>query len=682
MDMFEKIIELIKETEYTKAIEKIEDIIENNNISEKDLSYANHLLGCIYNDSEYEKRNKYKAKKHFLKCIKSNFPHPYSYIGYIEDEKDNNIVLNFLKEGLLKFPNNTDLYIHFFSKSNDKEEKIIYAEKVKELGIENYDLFCNIIELYLTYNLTGCEYYSKKLISMHSCYKDDKYVFKLILAFSLAFQEDINKLDEAENIIIELIKDDIENTLCYAHYLCLIFIYIKKKENKYLLYFDKLPLNSLEDYIYPPILIDFSDIYKVIFSEIYNVFKNDKNRKIKAKALYTMYKCKQRELFDNTKNKPSKHWLKNLVNYHKNNLHNSAVTNEIIKLQIYFEMAIDAYNLFVEEYIKINTELSSYLLFDILEIMAPSELEQTCNDFYEKLNNIHMGEKFLKEIISPLIDFLFNTKKIAYKKYEIICKISDLVSIEKLKTTNKLFECAYSYNEIGNVEKAKELYLEELKLHPNSSASLNNLGVIYANKENHELSKYYYEKANEISPNKKLYINNLSNAKNNLKKAKNKELKKLTKNLNIQYFENIGYNQELIKLFDNIKKENLKKILLSDLNECAVCIACKQYKSAMVISGSIVEALLVEKITSKNIDKYNINNKNKKIKDMSLNELLSVAVKENIISTTTEHLTHFIKDYRNLIHPLRLISKDYKTNEEDMMVTWNILKKIITDFSN
>ena len=67
---------------------------------------------------------------------------------------------------------------------------------------------------------------------------------------------------------------------------------------------------------------------------------------------------------------------------------------------------------------------------------------------------------------------------------------------------------------------------------------------------------------------------------------------------------------------------------------------------------------------------------------MSLNELLTVAKQEGMISDTTYNLSHFIKDYRNIIHPSNLLRKSFKISNERVMVIWNILKEIMESLLN
>ena len=78
-------------------------------------------------------------------------------------------------------------------------------------------------------------------------------------------------------------------------------------------------------------------------------------------------------------------------------------------------------------------------------------------------------------------------------------------------TVNEVFSLAVKNHQEGKTDIALKLYNQILKIEPNHSQSLNNLGVIFQNQMNHEKAKDYYEKAIEIDPNYAEAHNNLGN---------------------------------------------------------------------------------------------------------------------------------------------------------------------------
>lgn len=139
----------------------------------------------------------------------------------------------------------------------------------------------------------------------------------------------------------------------------------------------------------------------------------------------------------------------------------------------------------------------------------------------------------------------------------------------------------------------------------------------------------------------------------------------------------------MIDLLNNISDNDFKEILVRDIKECAICLLTEQNKAAIIMSGSIIEALLMNKIFENGIEKYEIGsltNKSSKIKkviDMDINELLFVVDNEKLLKKEHIHLSHFARSYRNIIHPACEIRKGSKISDEDASFMWNILVRLL-----
>ena len=163
----------------------------------------------------------------------------------------------------------------------------------------------------------------------------------------------------------------------------------------------------------------------------------------------------------------------------------------------------------------------------------------------------------------------------------------------------------------------------------------------------------------------------------------NKEYENISGNINIDYLSSIGYTDELKNKIRKIEDKEIVEILLRDFKECAIAMASKQEKTAIVLSGSMAEALLNYKVQEKGIKNYSLIKDGKerkiKVKDMGLADLIEVAQKEYIIHQTDYHLTQFLRNYRNLIHPSVELRKTMNIETEEAELIWGILKKIIKD---
>lgn len=67
------------------------------------------------------------------------------------------------------------------------------------------------------------------------------------------------------------------------------------------------------------------------------------------------------------------------------------------------------------------------------------------------------------------------------------------------------------------------------------------------------------------------------------------------------------------------------------------------------------------------------------INEMALNELLFVAEKESIIEKNTYHLGHYIRDYRNVVHPAKEVRINEGISHGNVETMWAVLKRLIEE---
>lgn len=166
---------------------------------------------------------------------------------------------------------------------------------------------------------------------------------------------------------------------------------------------------------------------------------------------------------------------------------------------------------------------------------------------------------------------------------------------------------------------------------------------------------------------------------------KNKRYEILGNKLNIDELHRIGYTDVITDAVNRIKDIPLRDILQRDVHECAVSVVAEQYKSAIVICGSIIEAILVYVIEKKGVNKYDIGTlvwgkaKTKSVKEMDLNELLELGKLEKIIDVEEYHLSNYVRAYRNIIHPSCEVRKSYNVDALTVNLMWNALLAVIRE---
>lgn len=155
----------------------------------------------------------------------------------------------------------------------------------------------------------------------------------------------------------------------------------------------------------------------------------------------------------------------------------------------------------------------------------------------------------------------------------------------------------------------------------------------------------------------------------------------IAENITLNRFLDLGYDKKLLSALDKITNPDLKGMLERDLNENVLSLITKSFKSALILSGSIIEAVLLDHISAKNITQYPMENgRNKRVSQMDLNELLYVSNQEKFIDIQLYYLSHAIRGFRNLIHPgVEQRKHSVTVNEENALLAWSIVKKVICE---
>lgn len=102
--------------------------------------------------------------------------------------------------------------------------------------------------------------------------------------------------------------------------------------------------------------------------------------------------------------------------------------------------------------------------------------------------------------------------------------------------------------------------------------------------------------------------------------------------------------------FDYITAQPYRVLLEADFAEMQACLEARAWKAAMVLAGSLIEAVLVEHLEWLSPETEAV-----RIRKLMLQQVISECEDQHVITETTAKLCSAIKDYRNLIHPGKVV---------------------------
>jgi len=373
-----------------------------------------------------------------------------------------------------------------------------------------------------------------------------------------------------------------------------------------------------------------------------------------------------------------------------------------------YEKILEVSNCFSEDMLE-----KTDVLFEIAFAYSKTNEHDNAKKFYEKI----LEKKQTSSAVTNNLAFLYEEEEDVYRAKELFEKALELdpdndIAKNNLERVNKKIED--EIKDFQRWEKESKKALESIKneniyIHQRISYLINaendNKYIVASYSELSKILNARPEKVQELI--KKFLQNNyITKVQNHnidtysnvyqlnysvkefiLKREKrieeNKQYSIIGEKFNIDSFENLGFDKNLMSKIDlKISDKKLSEILKRDLKENVFALLTESYKAALVLSGSIIESFILSKILDSGIIKHFSHSKakkNKKVLNMNLSELLYTADKNNIIESQLYHFSQALKQYRNLIHPAVEIRKGdlKKITERDAKLAWEIAKKVI-----
>jgi hypothetical protein len=102
--------------------------------------------------------------------------------------------------------------------------------------------------------------------------------------------------------------------------------------------------------------------------------------------------------------------------------------------------------------------------------------------------------------------------------------------------------------------------------------------------------------------------------------------------------------------FTFLSDEQFRNSLIEDFKEMQKSLESQSWKAVHVLAGSIIEALLIEYLV---VSGLTFNGKDPL--KLTLDEAIQACVSAKVLQKSTAALCDVIREYRNLIHPGRMI---------------------------
>jgi hypothetical protein len=120
--------------------------------------------------------------------------------------------------------------------------------------------------------------------------------------------------------------------------------------------------------------------------------------------------------------------------------------------------------------------------------------------------------------------------------------------------------------------------------------------------------------------------------------------------------------------------------------EAQKCQHTKCYLSAVILMGSILEALLLARVSMSPKDSYRATSaprdkegKNKPFHDWTLNALIDVSVEVGWLKNDRGKFSHALRESRNVVHPWTHVSLKTNFDENTCKLCWNVLNASVDD---
>lgn len=489
---------------YEESVNKFKKCLDLDK-EQKNYGYFYYWIGRIYDyygfDSKNSIHDKDKANDFFEKALEHNNYPPDSILRALRN-KTNSEEEKLLLRGIKEFPNFITFYARLFS--NSKIEDNASLLEILKKGYSNTKSYTIgfLIGKYYEENQKYDEAISNYNICLNEISNDSEKKYFYQSLGSTYFKSE--KFDESLEFFGK--ASDTDNgfstiSILQASYISLL----ENNKNQAIEYLEKLSLE--EDFFQ----IDINDNLVWLESEYPTDIRHILDFKVFEKKLRELRK----EISDDRKDIVSQV----LVIILKNNS----------KFYDRFRILKQLVNGYSQDYI-LDEYIDSYS--DYFEYLKESkkDIESLYSNLIKDISDsFSIKQKLVSSYtLKSIIKHLFSKED-----FGKITRIGNLLNPDEISTVDFWFELAYSFGETGDKLNARKAYEAEIQINSESSASYNNLSIIYEKNEEFSEALKCISEARKLEPDKELYERNFNRIKQlvNEENQKKIEFEKSTSNL-------------------------------------------------------------------------------------------------------------------------------------------------------
>ncbi len=131
-----------------------------------------------------------------------------------------------------------------------------------------------------------------------------------------------------------------------------------------------------------------------------------------------------------------------------------------------------------------------------------------------------------------------------------------------------------------------------------------------------------------------------------------------------------------------IKSKSLRNIAERDWKECCLALDAGCWKSVLILSGGILEAIVLSKLSrrrSKAVKAKAAGGGNPDLNSWTLGKMIAVAKELKLFGPAIDMLPAPMKDYRNLAHPGYEVRKKLSISEKSARASFHVLTLILEE---